>query len=83
MLLSPSRTLTLTLPPSLPPSAKPVSHAITPVRRGDNPGPGGVVVVVGGDWRGAALWVMSVDTCQKYSRCPEEAVCGVTAARPP
>lgn len=26
---------------------------------------------------------MSVDTCQKYSPCPEKAVCGVTAARLP
>ena len=26
---------------------------------------------------------MSVDTCQKYSLCPEKAVCGVTAVRPP
>lgn len=26
---------------------------------------------------------MSVDTCQKYSLCPEKAVCGVTAVRLP
>lgn len=56
--------------------SRPVSHTITPVRRGDNPsqerGGGGV-----------ASWVMSVDTCQKYSLCPEKAVCGVTAVRLP
>lgn len=61
---------------SLPPSPRPASHTITPVRRGDNPSP-----ARGGG--GVASWVMSVDTCQKYSPCPEKAVRGVTAARPP
>lgn len=56
--------------------SRPVSHTITPLRRGDNPSQGG-----GGG--GAASWVMSVDTCQKYSPCPEKAVCGVTAVRLP
>lgn len=56
--------------------SRPVSHTITPVRRGDNPSQGRA----GG---GAASWVMSVDTCQKYSLCPEKAVCGVTAVRLP
>lgn len=57
----------------LPSLSWPASHTITPVRRGDNPSP-----ARGGG--GLASWVMSVDTCQKYSPCPEKAVCGVTAA---
>lgn len=56
--------------------SRPVSHTITPVRRGDNPSQGR-----GGG--GTASWVMSVDTCQKYSLCPEKAVRGVTAVRLP
>lgn len=56
--------------------SRPVSHTITPVRRRDNPSQRG------GGVR-AASWVMSVDTCQKYSLCLEKAVCGVTAVRLP